>query len=115
MIDRIKLLDALLDNQDLSDEALVILVEGIISEGLGFSHSEKDVKLACKISRTRKDFGSFKERDKVSQEVEDLEKSLTKREIAYLTIMTAHKSKKMGEMDELLGLLKMLKDRGKKD
>jgi hypothetical protein len=112
MINRIKLLDVLLDNQDIDDDSLIMKIEKFISEGIGFNHSEKDVITACKISKARSEINFSSEQDKVSKEVENLERTFSKREIAVTTITLIHKVK---EINNVMQLLKMLKDRDKKD
>jgi hypothetical protein len=112
MIDRIKLLDVLLDNQDIDDDSLIIKIERFISEGIGFNHSEKDIKTACKISELRGEVSFSSEYDKISKEVEELEKTFTKREIAATTITLIHK---INEINNMMQLLKILRDRSKGD
>ena len=87
MIDRMKLLDTLLDNQDVSDDVLVPKVESLIAKGIGFRHKEENPKDACNVVRKASEIKRFKERyDKFSEEVEAIEEAMTKRELAMAVI-----------------------------
>jgi len=112
MIDRIKLLDTILDNQESTDIELILKIENVISNGISFNHSNTDVKQACGIDRRKPDFKSRnKDFTKISEEVEHLEKVLTKREITFMTVMMSKKGPESESLVELLKIFKKFKDR----
>ena len=92
MIDRGNLLDAVLDNQDKTDDVLILAVEKVISAGLPFNHDAKSSQEACGISELRsRDLKPLEGVDKNSRAVEALEKVFTKRELALMVIVSKEK------------------------
>ena len=87
MLECSKLHNAILDNQDKSDKELILAVENAIARQLPFNHSAEGIKEACGITATDKDTGLLgKDFDKLSERVEALEQSFTKREMTFIVV-----------------------------
>lgn len=102
-----KLVDILLDHQNEDDLKIIHLLEDAISNQIGFTHTADDIGEACHIDMEKNKHISVRaEFTKVSEEVEALEKMFTKREIAYVAMMSKQKLKRTKKILELVVQLK---------
>ncbi len=110
MIDRMKLLDTLLDNQDLNDEALVVLIENEIAAGIAYNHKAEHTRDACGIKEGDRDTSILsKKYSKTSEQVKATEETFSKRELAYMFVVSHIRSKgierKLESLEELLQMI----------
>lgn len=102
-----KLVDILLDHQNEDDEKIIHLIEDAISEHIGFNHAADEIGTACKIDMEKNKHVSIQANfNKISEEVEALEKVFTKREITYIAVMGKQKLEKTKKILELITTLK---------
>ena len=102
-----KLVDILLDHQNEDDDKIIHLLEDAISEHLGFNHSLDEIGEACHVDMERNKAVTVRANfSKVSEEVEALEKMFTKREIAYIAMMSKQKMKRAKKILDLVVTLK---------
>jgi hypothetical protein len=113
MINRIKLLDTLLDNQDLSDDQLVSLIEKELASGIPYNHKLEDIRQACGVKELDRDISILsKDFARTSEHVNEVEKLFSKRELAFMFLL-AHKrvamaNTKLKELDKLVRVISKL-------
>lgn len=101
MINRSKLLDLLLDNQELTDQQLVKEIEDFLANNVPYDHSNINVQGACKISLTGDSMKELDEITKTSEKIEAAEKMFSKRELAYLFVSAVMRIGFMKDSSEL--------------
>lgn len=111
MLDRIKLIDVILDNQSSSDVDLVKALESFIATGKPYDHSLKDSLDCCGITKPGKEVeDKLKQKtNSISEEVELIESIFTKRETSYMIVTSKIRVNKLEEA--LNEIMKMIGDK----
>ena len=105
-----KLYDVLLDNHNSPKDKLISELEAAIAKLKPYNHNEENIRIACGIDMKEKDTSAISGKgiDKISQEIEILEKVFTKREAIFMLVGIQEQMKefhKMGNLGKLKGLM----------
>ena len=112
VLDRIKLIDVVLDNQSVPDVDLITALENFIASSKPYNHEEDSSLRGCGVEKPSPDKNAkLKNTDysTLSEETELIESIFNKRELAYLVVSS---KKQLIELQKVLKeIYKVIKER----
>ena len=112
VLDRIKLIDVILDNQSAPDVDLITALENFIASSKPYNHEEDSSLRGCGVEKPSPDkFAKLKDTNcsTLSEEAELIESIFNKRELAYLVVSS---KKQLIELQKVLKeIYKVIKER----